>query len=405
MRQLSQFHKHVVISAITAVVVHAVMLLMWVGAIIFDFSDEVESLPEPIAELPEASEMTMVLLPPIEQVEETFPEKEEGEAEPEQELEKEKPEEAKAAVVAEAKKAEVPQKEKFAKTSEEQEATPDADTNYIGERNTRAASELPAVLGGAKNLPSQAGKAPLYKGHVETVDRAYKDGSVGADQSGEHTEQPEDKTEGGQKDYVENIPAFDIPDLQLKPDEEIPTINEHLKVGKIIPRNDLADTSKLKPEDIPKDSLTKTEQGGKESELNGEGLVEQDLKKGDFSGFIAKTEVAGSIARKGKSSLNVKNSPLGRYQAKVGKAVELQWRRNCAQHRDHIVPGIISMRFYVDKEGKVSGVKFQEVIEANYIERGFTQRAIRQAKLPPMPKEVLKELKGEPLELVYNFYF
>ena len=69
------------------------------------------------------------------------------------------------------------------------------------------------------------------------------------------------------------------------------------------------------------------------------------------------------------------------------------------------MPGVISIRFYVNDKGRVSGIKFQEIIGANYIERGFTQRAIRQAKLPRMPEAVLKELKGEPLELIYNFYF
>ena len=101
----------------------------------------------------------------------------------------------------------------------------------------------------------------------------------------------------------------------------------------------------------------------------------------------------------------MKNSPLGRYQALVSKAVELQWRRNCEQHRDHIVPGVISIRFYVDQSGGVSGIKFQEVIGANFIERGFTQRALRQVELPKMPESVLKELEGESLELIYNFYF
>ena len=67
--------------------------------------------------------------------------------------------------------------------------------------------------------------------------------------------------------------------------------------------------------------------------------------------------------------------------------------------------GVISIRFYVDKNGGVSGIKFQEVIGANYIERGFTQRAIRQAELPRMSESVVEELKGEPLELIYNFYF
>ena len=133
--------------------------------------------------------------------------------------------------------------------------------------------------------------------------------------------------------------------------------------------------------------------------------IDQDLKKDWFNAHSRKTKVTGSISRRGKSALNVKNSPLGRYQALVSKAVELQWRRNCEQHRDHIVPGVISLRFYIDKNGKISGIKFQEVIEGNYIEQGFTQRAIRQAKLPRMPKSVLKELNGDPLELIYNFYF
>ena len=52
----------------------------------------------------------------------------------------------------------------------------------------------------------------------------------------------------------------------------------------------------------------------------------------------------------------------------------------------------MSILFYVDKQGNVSGIKFQEVIEGSYIKRGFNQRAIRQAKIPKMPKAVLKEL-------------
>ena len=66
---------------------------------------------------------------------------------------------------------------------------------------------------------------------------------------------------------------------------------------------------------------------------------------------------------------------------------------------------MISIRFYVDQSGGVSGIKFQEVIGANFIERGFTQRALRQVELPKMPESVLKELEGESLELIYNFYF
>ncbi len=59
----------------------------------------------------------------------------------------------------------------------------------------------------------------------------------------------------------------------------------------------------------------------------------------------------------------------------------------------------------LNKKGNISGVKFQEVIGASHIMTGFTQRAIRKADIPRMSKSVLKELEGEPLELIYNFYF
>ncbi|MBT8044473.1 MAG: hypothetical protein KJO79_05930, partial [Verrucomicrobiae bacterium] len=295
------------------------------------------------------------------------------------------------------------QEHRFARTTPDQQGKPDAPTNILGEHDTRAASESAPTPGADPNKPSQDGAAPLYPGHVETVDKTYQDGSVGMDKTGEETETPQEASASKDNSEVNEAPKVESPE----PDETSSARpkNKHLPIGEKLPAVDDGD-GKKSVADEPEAEQSPKEKPNKGANQEGVGEeTEQDPKKDGFRGHSKKTKVTGSISRRGKSALNVKNSPLGRYQALVSKAVELQWRRNCEQHRDHIVPGVISLRFYVDKQGRVSGIKFQEVIESNFIARGFTQRAIRQAKLPRMPKSVLRELDGEPLELIYNFYF
>lgn len=295
------------------------------------------------------------------------------------------------------------QKRRFARTSSDQEAKPDAPTDLLGERDTRAASDSAPVLGADPNKPSQEGKDPLYAKHLETVERDFTDGSVGGDKTGADTERPQEATARKDNTLVDDAPRVE----SSKPDtkESARPKDKHIDLGEVLPS--IADGTGIKQiEEKPKAEEAPKEKPNRGAMRDGGGdVVDQDPKKDGFSGFSRKTRVTGSISRRGKSALNVKNSPLGRYQALISKSVELQWRRNCDQHRDHIVPGVMSIRFYVDKQGNISGIKFQEVIEGSYITRGFTQRAIRQAKIPKMPKAVLKELEGDPLELIYNFYF
>lgn len=223
------------------------------------------------------------------------------------------------------------------------------------------------------------------------------------DKTGAETETPQEASARADNAMTDEEPKLESP----KPDsaDSARPKNKHMKAGEALPTTEEG-TGKKRIEDKPEAEDAPKEKPNQGAKREGKGeKAEQEPKKDGFSGFSRKTKVTGSISRRGKSALNVKNSPLGRYQALISKAVELQWRRNCDKHRDHIVPGVMSIRFYVDKRGKVSGIKFQEVIEGSYITRGFTQRAIRDAKIPSMPKAVLRELDGDPLELIYNFYF
>jgi hypothetical protein len=45
------------------------------------------------------------------------------------------------------------------------------------------------------------------------------------------------------------------------------------------------------------------------------------------------------------------------------------------------------------------------MVNAGEVQKGFTLKSIRQAKLPTIPADLKKELDGEPLEITYNFYF
>jgi outer membrane biosynthesis protein TonB len=124
-----------------------------------------------------------------------------------------------------------------------------------------------------------------------------------------------------------------------------------------------------------------------------------------FRGFQRKAAIRGSISRTGRSALAVADTPEGRYQALISRAVEQEWQRNCARHRDFITPGYLTVRFFVEASGKVKSVQFVGEMETGQVQKGFTLSSIRDAAIPAMPAELRKELDGEPMELLFNFYF
>ena len=112
-----------------------------------------------------------------------------------------------------------------------------------------------------------------------------------------------------------------------------------------------------------------------------------------------------AISRSGPSALDVADTPLGRYQATISRAVEIEWQRNCVRHRDFITPGFLTVRFFVETGGKVRSVQFVGDMETGEVQKGFTLNAIRDADIPPMPKALRKDYDDDPLELMFRFYF
>jgi len=171
------------------------------------------------------------------------------------------------------------------------------------------------------------------------------------------------------------------------------------------------------PVDVPVQESPKTKPDTKEAKRSPPAQPEQKKRDASpptarkqaindpaFSGYQRKTAIRGSISRTGVSALDVEDTPLGRYQSVISRAVEQEWQRNCARYRDLITPGYLTIRFYVETSGRVRSVQFVDGFTGEN-QKGFTLNSIRNAEIPPMPASLRKDYEKQPLEFIFNFYF
>lgn len=316
--------------------------------------------------------------------------------------------EAAAAVVAARAPEAAATKPRFARTSNDQAApAPDA-PSFIGERNTRATSDRrPDPI--APPLPSQAGVTPRNSEDLETTESTYQDGKL----NGAEAPKPQDSSPSAPSPAVPDpamadnatrgekveIPGKDDSTTSPAPPEkllsgptpvDVPVPRAPEKTADLKPspaKRPVDGTAQAKPADTPKPAKP------------------QVANDPAFKGNQRKTAIVGSISRSGRSALDVADSPLGRYQAVISRAVEQEWQRNCVRHRDFITPGFLTVRFYVETSGKVRTVQFVGDMETGEVQKGFTLNSIRDAEIPEMPAALKKEFAKEPLELIFNFYF
>lgn len=298
----------------------------------------------------------------------------------------------------------------FSRTTPEQEsAEPPASRRYIGERNTNATSDRAPTSD--DNSISQAGREARPEEAPETTESRYQDGKLNT------------------ADAVPSLPADPAPfspeplemtKAETAKGEKSPDPGDAEKAEpaireKILDGPNPIDTPVAKSE-VREDMKPREEKKARDGAA--EALAEkkvEDLPKPKpkpspvsdpaFTGNQSKTAIQGNISRNGESALDVADSPMGRYQAQISRAVELEWQRNCVKHRDFITPGYLTVRFYVAEDGRVKSVQFVGDSETGEVQKGFTLNSIRNAPIPAMPKAVKKEMGGDALELIFNFYF
>lgn len=307
----------------------------------------------------------------------------------------------------------------FARTSAAQNSQVPDRPDFIGNRDTVATSDATPATG-APELPSLSGKDPLRPQDIETTESSIQDGDLAHNALArpEAAELVKSTPVPPREQSAETATSQTAPaEKQTTPLDDPPVPSEEPITEK--EQEKVAEKKMIEGDRPVERSLPKEEVKAKQEQANSNKAVEEktaqlpkpkeqeEPEKNDpgFRGNQEKTRLSGSLSRKGVAAMNVANTALGRYHASLSRAVEAEWSRNCTKYRDFITPGILTLRFVIDVKGGVRSVGVVEMIDAGEVQKGFTLNAIRQAKIPPMPKDLLKELDGEPLELIYNFYF
>lgn len=304
--------------------------------------------------------------------------------------------------------------QKAVRTSDDQ-LDPNAPSSrrYIGERNTQATSDRNATNDDT-TMPSQVGREARPEEEPETTESVYQDGRLDTSIQATVLNQP--------IPLIKELPnSLTNAAEQMKGDKQPDPGEEEIAQTAI--RKKLLDGPNIVEKEVPKSEVKENIKPIDEKKIrdgNPDGIAlnkPNELPKPTakptpaaindpaFSGNQTKTAIRGSISRTGRSAMDVVDTPMGRYQAQISRAVELEFQRNCVKRRDFIVPGYITVQFFIDAHGRVRSLSLLGEIEGGEVQKGFTIDSIREAPIPVMPSVIKKEMKGDSLELIYNFYF
>lgn len=308
--------------------------------------------------------------------------------------------------------------ERFMATNEGQEtAERPEDTRYFGERNTLAASSADAVED-ALPVPSQDGREPRREDEMELMDTDFADGETegtpgapgdfgrGETESSAEGEAVAEEMVAEPEPVEESLPEPDTE--QETAEDRLERAREEarqlLSLDESVPARMREDIPEPKEEPAPEEQIPEPKEEKKPSASAGGRPGERGTENG-YQREARKNRMHGSIRRSGKSAVDVEDSVMGRYLAEVNKQIEKAWQRECIMRREHIMPGVLTVRFTIEADGGVGGFRFESRIAGGAIQEGFTMRAVQKADIPEMNAELKGELEGEPMEMYLTFYF
>jgi hypothetical protein len=111
-----------------------------------------------------------------------------------------------------------------------------------------------------------------------------------------------------------------------------------------------------------------------------------------------RTHIAGNITNRGISSVNALGTPLGRYQKIVADSIGSRWYAFVEQKQDLVNIGTLKLRFYIDRSGRVKGLKVTEN-SSNEAFANVCVQSVLEAHLPAIPEDVANTLPPEGLEV------
>jgi TonB family protein len=114
------------------------------------------------------------------------------------------------------------------------------------------------------------------------------------------------------------------------------------------------------------------------------------------------TVIRGNISNRGRSSVAAEATPIGRYKKAVADAIGSRWYYYVDERMGLLSIGTVDVNFKVTASGKVTGLR---VVRSNGNESltDCSLRSIMDAKLPPIPPDVVPTIQNGCLEIDYSF--
>jgi TonB family protein len=116
------------------------------------------------------------------------------------------------------------------------------------------------------------------------------------------------------------------------------------------------------------------------------------------------TRMQGNIGNRGRSSVAALGTPQGRFEKAVEDAVGSLWYYYVQQRSDLVGIGTVRIEFTVNTNG--------EVISARVVSNSSNEtlatcslESVRQAKIPPMPQELIPLVPERGLEFTFSFNY
>jgi outer membrane biosynthesis protein TonB len=114
------------------------------------------------------------------------------------------------------------------------------------------------------------------------------------------------------------------------------------------------------------------------------------------------SQVRGGAARRGPAAFDSVGTPIGRYRKMMAQSINARWQAYVAHQMDLVTLGSVKVRFDLLPDGTVEDVTLVSN-DANSTLATLSIQAIMEAKIPPIPPDLVGALKDGRLEIEYTF--
>ncbi|MBK8090585.1 MAG: hypothetical protein IPK32_00940 [Verrucomicrobiaceae bacterium] len=289
------------------------------------------------------------------------------------------------------------------------------DSAFISDRNTKASSKLGPAPGADKALPTTEGIAiPMN----DLANRDYRDGEIKEDSAPAQNKvivrdapRPTAIITPPQPQVAKNTPPKK-PLLQMMEETDAELASRDQNRLKIEVKR--AEQPEMKEPDSPPPQLKAPQMRETEEVVAKAIAIPQEEvrstvltpKDNAYMPHTRTSEIKGTISNRGsEDSVDAEDSPKGRYIRSVQDMIGKKWNIYRVMKREAVTYGSLQVIVFINSRSKVEEIRIVNDKQSNPLLTEFSLSAIRDAELPPMPKEVrdqLPLLEKKCLKMDYN---